>query len=227
MKAQGYRMQKISGGLRGGDSAGFFLSLIVLAMCLLQNASADEGPNPSWFQRHFGRVTWEQAVRHSQSAKDICGFANDHLRYDKDAGDVWSDASEIWSRRTADCEDYAIVIMDMCREAGIEAWVELYFPRGRGEGHAVAVGQLDDGRFWISSFGKYETAFSREEISKLMGAMLSCNADDLRMGMSRYFSLRFSSSQMSRPVLPGSITSRTTRSGHMFLMASSPSFPFS
>ncbi len=179
MKAQGYRMQKISGGLRGGDSAGFFLSLIVLAMCLLQNASADEGPNPSWFQRHFGRVTWEQAVRHSQSAKDICGFANDHLRYDKDAGDVWSDASEIWSRRTADCEDYAIVIMDMCREAGIEAWVELYFPRGRGEGHAVAVGKLDDGRFWISSYGKYETASSRQEISKLMGAMLSCKADDL------------------------------------------------
>lgn len=179
MKAQGDRMQKISGERRGGDFAGFFLTLIVLAMCLLQNASANEGSAPSWFQRHFGDVSWDEAVRNSRTAKDICEFAESHLRYDKEAGDVWSDASEIWSRRTADCEDYAIVIMDMCREAGIEAWVELYFPRGRGEGHAVAVGQLEDGRFWVSSYGKYETVSSREEISRLMGAMLSCSAKDL------------------------------------------------
>lgn len=182
MKAQGYRMQKISSRARGGDRAVSALMLIILALCLLSSASAagDAGVrSPGWFRRHFGDFQWEEAVQNSRAPKDVCGFVADRLRYNAENKDVWSDPAEVWNRRSGDCEDYAAVVMDMSREAGFDAWVEVYFPRGRGEGHAVAVGPLPDGRYWVSSFGKYETVSSREEISQMMAGILWCDAGDL------------------------------------------------
>lgn len=179
MKAQGYRMQKIGSRTRGGDRAVLALMLIILALCLLSSASAADGRSPSWFRRHFGDLRWEEAVQNSRAPKDVCGFVADRLRYSAESGDVWSEPAEVWQRRSGDCEDYAAVVMDMCREAGFDAWVEVYFPRGRGEGHAVAVGRLPEGRFWVSSFGKYETVASHEEISQMMAGILWCDSDDL------------------------------------------------
>ncbi len=179
MKAQSYRMQMTGSRIRGGYRAVLVLALNILTLCFLSSTSAAEGRAPGWFRRHFGDVRWEEAVQNSRSPKDVCGFTADRLRYSAESGDVWSDPAEIWNRRSGDCEDYAAVVMDMCREAGFEAWVEVYFPRGRGEGHAVAVGPLPEGRYWVSSFGKYETVSSREEISRLMAGILWCDAGDL------------------------------------------------
>ena len=128
----------------------------------------------SWFRRHFKQVPWEEAVRSCEKPSDVCSIVGNQLSYDSESGDKWTGAHATWEKRTGDCEDFAICVVEMCRELGIDAWVELYFPAGPTPGHAVAVGRYK-GTLWVSSIGGYEEVRSTDEISELVAAMLWCN----------------------------------------------------
>lgn len=151
----------------------------------------------SWFRRHFGKVSWEEAVRSCETPSDICSIVGSQLSYDSENGDKWIGARVTWERRRGDCEDFAICVVEMCRELGIEAWVELYFPPGPKAGHAIAVGRYN-GKLWMSSIGGYEQVESMEEIEEIVASMLWCRTEGMWKAVMDYDAIQRRTEETSR-----------------------------
>lgn len=139
---------------------------------------ASAAPSVSWAKRTFGRMSWAE-VEHAYAApREICRLVEKNVRYKTEKQDHWATAAETWDRAFGDCEDFAILIQQLCRISGIEAKVHLYIPAKGGEGHAVLVGEWN-GKTWFSSNGSYEEVKSEQEVARRVAGMLSCKQKDL------------------------------------------------
>lgn len=90
---------------------------------------------------------------------DVCTAVRNRINYISDNGDTWQSAAETWARRAGDCEDFAIVVRDLCRAKGITANVYVFYPTTSNTGHAVTIGHSIDG-MWMSSNGSFERVTS-------------------------------------------------------------------
>ncbi len=87
-------------------------------------------------------------------AERICGWAHSALVYDGDATDVWTTAAEALALGRGVCQDYAHLMLALCRlcrlparyvsghlrgEGGTHAWVEVIVPDDAAAGVARAV----------------------------------------------------------------------------------------
>ena len=87
-------------------------------------------------------------------AERICSWVNSALVYDGDATDVWTTAAGALALGRGVCQDYAHVMLAVCRlcrlparyvsghlrgEGGTHAWVEVLLPRPAGGAEAVAL----------------------------------------------------------------------------------------
>lgn len=135
--------------------------------------------SPSWAKRTFGRMDWSEAAQAYASPREICRLVEKNVRYKTEKTDKWSASGETWMAGYGDCEDFAILIQELCRLSGFETKVHLYFPATGGrEGHAVLVGEWN-GKIWFSSNGQYEEVKSEQEVRNRVARMLSCKEKQL------------------------------------------------
>lgn len=173
-----------SGWMSG--SKGVFAALIVMASGLFSAddvsaqtlATVASAPSKSWMQRTFGREDWSAVAHAYDTPREICRMIERSIRYTTEKADQWSPSQDTWSRGRGDCEDFAICIQELCRLSGLPARVQLYFPAGGREGHAVLVGEWN-GKMWFSSNGSYEEVKSEEEVRARVARMLSCKEKNL------------------------------------------------
>ena len=133
----------------------------------------------SWFQRFFSQPTWEEAVSSCRNPGDVCRMAERYIMYQAEERDTWSTARATWQSRRGDCEDFAILINEMCRERGWDSWVELYFPsEAHAEGHAIVMGRYN-GKLWISNMGSYEEIQSLGDVRTIVAGELECDPDTM------------------------------------------------
>ncbi len=143
----------------------------------------------SWFQRLFYKPTLNEVLAESSTPKALCRAVARHVGYRTESTDHWSPAADTWENGRGDCEDFAILIQDLCRQSDISADVVLYFSIKGGEGHAVVAGSWE-GKSWMSSVGSYEVFDSQEKMDRRVAGILGCRADDL-------WSFRLSASEMT------------------------------
>lgn len=93
------------------------------------------------------------------TAQDICRAVRNRVRYTSDTGDTWQSAAVTWERQAGDCEDFAIIVRDLCRAKSIDANVHVFYSKTRNSGHAVTIGRSADG-MWMSSNGSFERVTS-------------------------------------------------------------------
>jgi len=134
---------------------------VVMFMWFVMIAGAKEN-QVGWFRRTFCTLTWDEIQTVVRTPRSICSAVRHHVRPAEDMGDTWSTGKETWERGSGDCEDYAACVVDLCKAAGIEANIKVFYPKDSWEGHAVVVGSLD-GRLWISSNGWYQTVKSMDD----------------------------------------------------------------
>jgi predicted transglutaminase-like cysteine proteinase len=164
------------------------LVLAILAASMISTASAQsvasattESPasSKSFASKLFGQSDWTEIQKEYATPREICRLIEKNVRYTTEKVDNWSSASETWARGRGDCEDFAILIQDLCRISGMSTKVHLYFPATGGrEGHAVLVGEWN-GKTWFSSNGSYEEVKSEDEVKSRVAKMLSCKAKQL------------------------------------------------
>jgi len=169
-----------------GKSGILFLGMFLAAVCAFgegRGTAAIATPamksRRSWFERNFKRYSMEEVIAASSSPEDIASYVSSQISYRSDYGDEWAPAAETWSRGRGDCEDFAVVMQDMCGRIGVEVHVYMFFPAGRREaGHAVAVGQWQ-GHYWVSSNGSYQEADSFEGIRNLVAREMRWTSEHL------------------------------------------------
>jgi hypothetical protein len=122
-------------------------------------------PKVSWARRTFCKLTWEEVGYTVDSPREACAAVRHTLRYEKDVGEEWPSAQQTWERGYGDCEDYASCVAELCRKAGLEASVLVFYPEDSWEGHAIATGRWK-GKLWFSSNGWYRTVKSLNEAKK-------------------------------------------------------------
>ncbi len=136
-------------------------------------AAATKPESTSWTKRTFGRMEWaEVAGQTFATPREVCKLVEKNIRYKKESVDIWSRGEETWAAGRGDCEDFAIMIQELCALNGIETKVHLYFPATGGEGHAVLVGTWN-GKTWFSSNGEYEEVKSEDDVRHRVARMLS------------------------------------------------------
>jgi len=139
---------------------------VLFAFGLLVTAAVADEPAPArgFFARQR-KPEFNQIPALCTQPADVCRVVDRFVRDRRDFRDRWNTAEETWHRGRGDCEDFAVVIENLCRELGFDAHVRLYYPATPGlEGHAVVAGQWN-GKFWISSMGSYRE-FSTETEAK-------------------------------------------------------------
>jgi len=133
----------------------------------------------SFWQRLFGKITWEEALNAASTPRDICRLVGRHLSYVSDDGELWESPRRTWERGKGDCEDYAITILEMCRTKNIPAFLRLYFPASRPIGHAIVIGKKPDGGLWMSSVASYREIQSQQEATERVAAELGCRPSEM------------------------------------------------
>ena len=119
-------------------------------------------------------MTWKEAAQRSSSPESICSTVKSRVSYSRDTcpEDEWRSGKATWSRGRGDCEDYAAVVKELCREKGFEAQTFVLRSKTAGEAHAVTVGERN-GRVWVSSNGSYTVHRSlfdaKQEIARDQG----------------------------------------------------------
>ncbi len=119
-------------------------------------------------------VSWDNASRMCWSPRDLCKAVKERVRYSRDIlkGDEWRSGEDTWNRRAGDCDDYAVVIKELCEREGFKAEIYVFRSRVAHAAHAVTVGEKD-GIMWLSSNGSYQEVKSlddaREAIARDMG----------------------------------------------------------
>ena len=142
-----------------------FVMVLSLGLCLAadagtaaQSATVQAGS----VKNRFSGLTFEDATRLVKSPKEVCMRVRRSIRYREDLGDTWATGKEAWERAFGDCEDFAACVVDMCRAVGMEAKIEVFYPKGSFEAHAVAMGTWQ-GKMWMSSNGYYRHVASMGE----------------------------------------------------------------
>jgi predicted transglutaminase-like cysteine proteinase len=121
--------------------------------------------------------SWNTALESSSTPEDLSGHIKRQVRYRSDKREYWQTGRETWERRRGDCEDFAILMVQMCREKGFSAQMMCY-AAGR-KGHAIAVGMWE-GRYWILNNGIFTTVDHPSEIESLMASHLNSPVSHLR-----------------------------------------------
>jgi predicted transglutaminase-like cysteine proteinase len=100
-----------------------------------------------------------------QNPRSVCATVKRHVRYSRDTSpeEEWKDAEDTWSEGTGDCEDFAVLVKQRCRQRGVTAEVYSFYPP-KGSGHAVVIGEWK-GRLWMSSNGSFVEISSIEDAS--------------------------------------------------------------
>ena len=143
------------------------------------SATTESGSGKSWTKKMFGRQEWSEIARTYESPREICRLVESNIRYTTEKSDLWTESSETWTRGRGDCEDFAILIQDLCKLSGMDTKVHLYFPAAGGrEGHAILVGEWN-GKIWFSSNGSYEEVKSEKDVRNRIARMLSCKEKQL------------------------------------------------
>lgn len=132
----------------------------------------------SWFQRHFVRPTWDEALQECRTPQDICRIVARCVADRVETIDRWYPAQETWRRGRGDCEDFAICVQELCHQLGMETAIRLYYPTDLGEGHAVVVGRTY-GRLWMSSMGSYEEVASEDDVARKVARMIGCRPEKM------------------------------------------------
>lgn len=101
------------------------------------------------------------------------------VRYRRDEREYWQSSDKTWERGLGDCEDFAVLIQEMCHELGFpEVMIHVYFSNTTGEGHAVAVGQWE-GKMWMADYSSYMDVRSLDDVRRRVAWDLQCNRRDL------------------------------------------------
>lgn len=133
----------------------------------------------SWFQRRFARPTWGELLAACATPRDVCTMVQRYVSSKTESVDRWSGAEETWQKGRGDCEDFAVLIEQLCTALGFDATIQLYFPIKRfGEGHAVVVGRWN-GQMWVSSLGSYEEVKTPDDVQKKVARVIGCSAKNL------------------------------------------------
>ncbi len=157
---------------------------VVVTLVLLLSVSgawagAAKPAKKSWFKRAFERPTWDEVAAQCVTPQDVCRLVERYVVYRTEDVDTWYSAKETWAAGRGDCEDFAVVIEQLCHDLGFDVSVALYFPAGgRGEGHAVAVGTWQ-GQLWMSSLGSYEKVDSMDEVRERVARMMECDDEEV------------------------------------------------
>lgn len=97
---------------------------------------------------------WESIATHVNEPAVICQRVQSQVTYEPDTLDEWQDGKETWTRKSGDCEDFAVLIKELCETAGISAEVYVLYAVGEREGHAITIGK-HEGRYWMACNGNY------------------------------------------------------------------------
>ena len=158
-----------------------FLKGMLVGLLILPSLSVFADQNPavqkSWFQRHFGRPTIQEALAQCAAPQDICRMVDRYVGAYPEDVNRWAGAEETWKRGWGDCEDFSVCVEQLCYERGYEARVYLFYPINAGdEGHAVVVGKWND-QMWMSSLGSYKPVSSMDDVRKEVAKILGCKPE--------------------------------------------------
>ena len=156
------------------------MGALALFLSVSSSFAGDAKPvRKSWFKRAFERPAWSELAAQCVTPQDVCKLVERYLVYRTEDVDLWRAAKETWTAGRGDCEDFAVVVEQLCHDLGIKVSVDLFFPAGgRGEGHAVVVGNWQ-GQLWMSSIGSYERVESMDEVKERVAHMLGCDGDEV------------------------------------------------
>lgn len=116
----------------------------------------------------FSRPSWPP--KGCTSPESICRIVRNNISYEEDKQGVWQSPEKTWRRRKGDCEDFALLVTELCKNNGFQAKLRIYFKPGFAFGHAVVVGRHND-LFWMSSNGSYSSDtydFYDQEVAKML-----------------------------------------------------------
>jgi predicted transglutaminase-like cysteine proteinase len=103
-----------------------------------------------------GRLCSGTIAAVAEHPKEVCAFVEKYIRYRSDRNDEWQTPEQTLRRRAGDCEDFAILIQDICERMGYPSSVYLLFGENRErDGHAIVAGQLLSGGWWFADNGSY------------------------------------------------------------------------
>lgn len=158
-----------------------FLNGILAGLLILPALSAfgdqDLAVQKSWFQRHFGRPTIQEALAQCAVPQDVCKMVDRYVASYSENVNRWTGAEDTWKRGWGDCEDFSVCVEQLCHELGYDAQVYLFYPiKGGAEGHAVVVGKWNN-HLWMSSLGSYKQVASMDDVRKEVARVLGCKPD--------------------------------------------------
>ena len=159
--------------------ASIMVAVAVLPAVAAQDETDSTAPRRGWFKRTFAKPSWEQALAECTTPREVCRMVQRHIIHTAEDGDTWSAAPDTWDRGAGDCEDFAILAQDLCRELGFETSLQLYYSISpMTAGHAVVVGTWGD-KVWVSSNGAYKEFTSQAGVVKHVAKFLRCKQKNM------------------------------------------------
>lgn len=120
----------------------------------------------------------EALLAKARTPREVCDIVERFVRYRCDQDDEWQTPEETLRRRAGDCEDFTILVQHVCGQIGYPATAYFFFSyEARGQGHAVACGRFDDGRWWYSDNGGYYEENSFDDIRRSVARRAGWDAD--------------------------------------------------
>lgn len=137
------------GSLYAHDSMAFISSGIVT---LHPYAIPDDNAEPI-YSCHTAKTSLDHDIKIELAGKSalddavtLCNFTHNHITYTPSATDVNTTASEAFSMGKGVCQDYAHILIALCRNHGIPARYVNGFIFGEGATHAWV--EIFDGKEW-------------------------------------------------------------------------------
>lgn len=130
------------------------LSYVSTGIVSLVPYLVDSGPEPIAMYRQPSRLTdlHEQVPVSTSdsvidSARNICHWVHDYMEYMPLSTDMNTTAGDVWNTRRGVCQDYAHLMIAVCRQKGLAARYVCGFVVGTGETHAWV--EVFDGYAWV------------------------------------------------------------------------------
>lgn len=124
--------------------------------------------------------TWHDAKINVASPKEASTIAATRVTYTPDMSkeDEWRSPQETWQKKEGDCEDFALVVQDLCKNNGIEAEVLIIRSNSARKAHAITTGTVN-GSIWVSSNGIYTTYQSTNDVKQAIARDLGWAHTDI------------------------------------------------
>lgn len=124
--------------------------------------------------------TWHDAEINVASPKDASTIAAARVTYTPDTSkeDEWRPPQETWQRKEGDCEDFALMVQDLCKNNGIEAEVLIVRSNSARKAHAITAGTVN-GSIWVSSNGIYTIYQSMNDAKQALARDLGWSHTDI------------------------------------------------